>query len=150
MIRLTTVYNPGDVDPGRHYTHLRVRAATLDFQKNRVRVSCVYFYVKDERWRIGGAGGYEIAIDGDDFATVRKVRSKKDGGIVQGFLHAIEEYLLEKEVVKGTLEDDPEEFETPPPKKPRVALEDQPLEPDVPADPAEVAADKARQEASQQ
>lgn len=53
MIQLTTAFNPGDMDPGKSYTHVQIHELRWDMPKKQMMVRVVRGYLESSNFVIG-------------------------------------------------------------------------------------------------
>lgn len=123
MIELTTPFNPGDVEPGKTYTHMRAASFGMDARQARVRVSMDYIYDEAGTWTTGKGPGPELQIVRNDFHTVKKLKVKKaSGDIFREFLKACEQAAIDLGHVAGEVVDVDDPILDDPVELPRQAV----------------------------
>jgi len=97
-IALTTPFDPGDLDTGKTYTHVRIKSVKIDLENSAVELDCEHGYYDDETW-VAGKRFKDLTrkshiLTGDDFSGLF-------GSLLQTAFH---QKLLDKTFYVGEVE----------------------------------------------
>lgn len=113
MINLTVAYNPGSLDNGNIYTHVRVLSCYNSPFEGRAIVTCAYGYLDPETAEFveGKEARQEIMLDRrrpednpneeSKLDKLKKVKIKKDDSVFTAFFGAIDELLISEGIFPG-------------------------------------------------
>lgn len=108
-IALTTPYDPGDLDPGQSYTHVRILRAVIDNTVPQVELTIVRGFLSGPDFVPGRASPERVVIKdrprqgGTDYADEEAKKPFAGANTYAAYDRQLHEFLIVKALFPGTI-----------------------------------------------